>query len=290
MYRFCGRYWSCEEIERIKTLMRDNPSMGRCAISRQICEELNWRKHDGLLKDMSCRVALLKMERSELIQLPPRKTNRKVSKGIFESPDSDPKPLREITLKDLPNISVELISSHKKHLRLWNEFVSRYHYLGYKMLPGAQLRYLIMSDGEILGAMGFGAAAWKVQPRDTFIGWTAETREKNLHLIINQSRFLILPWIQCKNLATKSLSLVSKRISNDWEARYCYRPVLMETFVDTTKFAGICYKAGNWINVGLTQGRGKIKRDKEGKVPVKSIWLMPLCTEFRSKLLKAVAT
>ncbi|MEK7614853.1 MAG: Druantia anti-phage system protein DruA, partial [Patescibacteria group bacterium] len=137
---------------------------------------------------------------------------------------------------------------------------------------------------RILGAMGFGGAAWKVAPRDIFLGWTPEERESRLHLIVNQTRFLILPWIRCQNLATKSLALARHRIGDDWEQRYGYRPVLLETFVDTTRFRGTCYKADNWIHVGFTQGRSRMDRYHANDQPVKSIWLLPLQSDFRKHL------
>jgi hypothetical protein len=225
------------------------------------------------------------MDREGLISLPAPTCRAGYIPASFQSERSDPKPLREVLLASLKNLHVDLVTG-KKERSLWNEFVSRYHYLGYKMLPGAQLRDLIKDGAEVLGAMGFGAAAWKVEDRDKFIGWNPCERESRLHLIVNQSRFLILPWIKCKNLATKSLSLVARRICDDWQHQYAYRPVLMETFVDTTRFQGICYKAANWINVGLTKGRSKMDRYHTRKEPIKSIWLAPLRRDFRSFLVE----
>jgi hypothetical protein len=154
------------------------------------------------------------------------------------------------------------------------------------MLPGAQMRYFIKDGDRVLGAMGFGAAAWKVAPRDRFIGWNSHEREERLHLIVNQSRFLILPWIHCKNLASKSLAMVARRLPDDWYNYYGYRPVLMETFVENGKFHGTCYKADNWHNVGDTQGRGKLDRFNTKSVPIKSIWLKPLFPDFCQQLLR----
>ena len=138
--------------------------------------------------------------------------------------------------------------------------------------------------------MGFGASAWKVAPRDTFIGWSPEERQQGLHLIVGQSRFLILPWIRCRNLASKSLAIVAKRLPEDLEARYGFRPVLLETFVDTRRFLGTCYRASNWVHVGDTQGRGKLDRYNAYREPVKSIWLKPLCADFRRCLKEPVAS
>lgn len=186
-------------------------------------------------------------------------------------------------LVELKDLKIHIVTRGPE-LRRWNEFVGRYHYLGYKMLPGAQMRYFIMDGPRVLGAMGFGAAAWKIAPRDNFIGWTHEERERGLHLVVGQSRFLILPWVQCRNLASKTLAMVSKRLAGDWEVCYGFRPVLLETFVDVTRFHGTCYKASNWINVGNTKGRGKLDRFTKRDQPVKSIWLQPLVLDFRRRL------
>jgi Domain of unknown function (DUF4338) len=162
---------------------------------------------------------------------------------------------------------------------LWNAYIDRYHYLGYTPLPGAQLRYFVKADDQILALLGFAAAAWKCAPRDDAIGWDSETRKKNLHLVVNNARFLVL--VQTKNLASRILSLAAKRIASDWRARYGYAPVLLETFVDTERCTGTCYKAANWIYVGATQGRGKLDSRHEHKLPIKSVWLYPLRKDFR---------
>ena len=232
---------------------------------------------------MSCRVAMLKMYRQGLIELPAPRTLQGRPGAVSPSLASDPQPVFETSLANLATIRLEIVKP-RKPLKLWNEFIARYHYLGYKIMPGAQLRYFIMSGDRVLGAMGFGGAAWKVAPRDHFIGWTAAERESRLYLIVNQTRFLILPWVRCQNLATKSLALATKRLPGDWTARYGYQPVLLETFVDTTKFHGTCYKAGNWLQVGLTQGRSRQDRTHAKDQPVKSIWVMPLKRNFRTTL------
>ncbi len=156
--------------------------------------------------------------------------------------------------------------------------------LGYKPLPGAQLRYFACSESRILALLGFGAAAWKTAPRDRFIGWRPSERERNLQLIVNNARFLILPWVESKNLASKLLAMAARQLPEDWHDRYAYRPVLLETFVDTGRFTGACYKAANWIHVGQTQGRGKLDRDRKADLPTKSIWLYPLSKHFRRSL------
>jgi hypothetical protein len=168
--------------------------------------------------------------------------------------------------------------------RLWAELVNRYHYLGYKALSGAQLRYLIRSEGRVLGCIGWSAAAWKTAPRDLFIGWTQAQREHNLEKVINNARYLILPWVKVPSLASKALAMAAKRLPEDWQTRYGYRPVLLETFVEKERFRGTCYKAANWIHVGETKGRGRYDQKNEASQPIKMIWLYPLERNFRTVL------
>ena len=168
---------------------------------------------------------------------------------------------------------------------LWiNEYIHRYHYLGYKTLPGAQLRYFVTAADQTLALLGFGAAAWQCAPRDRHIGWHSEQRARNLHLVVNNARFLILPWIQSKNLASKTLALAARSLPDHWQQRYAYRPLLMETFVDTERFAGTCYKAANWRYRGQTQGRGKLGPAGKRSTPIKDLWLYPLNPNFQRLL------
>jgi hypothetical protein len=167
---------------------------------------------------------------------------------------------------------------------LWNAYIERHHYLGHQPMPGAQLRYLVRADTQIVALLGFGASAWKTRPRDEAIGWTSEQRRRNLHLIVNNARFLIVPWVRCKNLASRILAMIARRLSDDWQERYAYRPVLLETFVEKPRFAGTCYKAANWQYLGDTQGRGKLDTLHRHAQPIKSIWIYPLRHDFRTHL------
>jgi hypothetical protein len=139
---------------------------------------------------------------------------------------------------ELCNLHLEVVAGKEKSA-LFREYIHRYHYLGYTPLPGAQLRYFALSNGQILALFGFGAAAWKTHPRDNFIGWTPDQRQKRLHLIVNNARFLILPWVKSKNLASKLLAMVAKRIPQDWSRLYRYKPVLLETFVESHRLPGL---------------------------------------------------
>ena len=172
----------------------------------------------------------------------------------------------------------------KRDSLLWNEYIQRYHYLGYTPMSGAQLRYFVAIDGQFVALLGFGAAAWKTAPRDRFIGWSDTQRRAHMHRIVNNARFLILPWVRSKGLASKILGSIARQLPTDWQQRYGYRPVLMETFVQSDRFRGTCYKAANWIHVGQTRGRGKLDVTHEHAMPIKDIWLYPLEKSFRQQL------
>ena len=169
--------------------------------------------------------------------------------------------------------------------RLWNEFIARYHYLGYKTLVGAQMRYAVHDrNGWPLAMLGFSTAAWKLASRDNFIGWTPEMREKNLSLVVDNPRFLILPWVEIPNLGSHVLALVRRRLPQDWAERYNTTPVLIETFVETPRYTGAVYKASGWIPVGTTQGRGRYDRHTKRDQPKKDIWLRPLRKDWKRTL------
>ena len=274
MKRYCGRRFTGEEIGQLCALIADNPGRTRAQLSRLACRLLQWRKADGGLKEMSCRVAMLRMHREGLLQLPPPRNRKGGSSRIEHTFWSAPQPPLSRPVHELPGVHLEPVLS-RPDSALWNEYIDRYHYLGHTPLPGAQLRYFARWEDRILALLGFGAPAWKTAPRDRFIGWRPSERERNLQLIVNNARFLILPWVQSKNLASKLLALASRQLPQDWQDRSAYRPVLLETFVETQRFTGACYKAANWIHVGQTQGRGKLDRDHKADLPTKSIWLYP---------------
>ena len=184
---------------------------------------------------------------------------------------------------ELPALAFQPVVS-RKDSRLWNEYIQRYHYLGFTPLPEAQIRYFVTAQERLVALLGFGASAWQTAPRDRFIGWTPQQRQDRLHLIVNNGRFVILPWVRCPGLASQILGRVARQLPSDWQTRYGYRPVLLETFVETPRFRGTSYRAANWILVGQTQGRGKLGPAKKISVPIKDIWLYPLARNFRQIL------
>ena len=282
--RYCGRNFTPEELQTIRGIIACDPQRTRALISRLACKALGWYKPDGGLKDMSCRVALLRMQKDGLLTLPPP-THRqeKCRPRIQISHLSNPKTPITAPVQALPNLHLEVVTGQAKS-SLFREYIHRYHYLGYTPLPGAQLRYFALSNEKILALFGFGAAAWKILPRDNFIGWDHDQRQKRLNLIVNNARFLILPWVKSKNLASKLLAMAAKRIPQDWEITYGYKPVLLETFVESQRFQGTSYKAANWVYVGQTKGRGKLDINNSPSLPKKDIFLFPLTPTFKDIL------
>ncbi len=275
--RFCGRLFSQSERTAIRSLIAANPQATRAALSRIVCEYLNWRRIDGRLKDMTCRVAMLRMQDHGLIRLPdPRNTNINGKAHLYvtkQIPEFNP-PLC-IPPKDFINLRIEPVQNKKQSL-LWNEHVQKFHYLGHAPMPGDQIRYFVHWHDQVAAVLCFRSAVWKTVPRDLFIGWNYEQRKKNLHLVVNNARFLILPWVVAPNLASRILSMSQKRIAQDWMDRYQYAPVLIETFVETPRFQGTCYKAANWTCLGTTKGVGRLENSHKPTLSKKNIWVYPL--------------
>lgn len=281
---YCGRRFSAEDLQTIEGLIVQSPGLKRSPLSRTICELLDWRKPNGELKDMTCRVALLRMQADGLIRLPPSQMpNPRRRPQFLPSPATDAQRPLLAPVHELPPLTLQPVTAAGSS-PLWNEYIARYHYLGYSPLAGSQMRYNVLAGDRLVALISFGASAWKLAARDRFIGWDQEQRHRNLQLVVNNARFLILPWIQSKGLASKILSMVARQLPLDWHARYGLRPVLFETFIETPRHRGTCYKAANWIHVGRTVGRGKKSRVHEQIIPIKDIWLYPLHKNFRSVL------
>jgi len=281
--RYSGRLFGPQEVERVREIIRTHPEASRQQLSYRVCEAFDWRKPDGSLKDMSCRVALLRMHREGLIELPaPRRKVTPCRSFARRTAQAEPGPLLEAAVHELADLRLEVVD--RSTSALWNEFIERYHYLGYKPLPGAQLRYFAYTGECLVGLLGFGAAAWKCAPRDEWIGWSREQRHRNLPGIVNNARFLIPPWIRVASLASKLLAMAARSLPGHREGRYGYRPVLLETFVDSERFTATCYRSANWNCVGWTQGRGKLGDHRLGQVPVKGVWVYPLAKDFRARL------
>jgi len=282
-----GRNVSDSDIAFIRSLISKNPSWKRTKISKEICTLWNWKDLSGRLKDMACRTLLLKLEKLSLISLPPSQ-NPKINFNRTHSLSSVPHDTSPIT-SDLKNLGAIFISPviDKQSKLLFNCLVSKYHYLGFSTTVGENIKYLVTDKlNKPLACLLFGSAAWKIAPRDSFIGWNIQTRTKNLHLITNNTRFLILPWVKVPNLASFILSKIASRISSDWIAKYNHPLFLLETFVDTSRFTGACYKASNWLLLGQTKGRSRNDTFFSLSVPIKNIFIYPLIKNFKELLNK----
>jgi len=257
----------------------------RAELARRVCRQLDWRTPGGAWSLMSARVALLRLHRHGLIRLPAPRNGNGNAVALVPRPaqtDFGPAPCIE-RVDQLPGLHLQAVEQ-RAHSDIYNALIARHHYLGFSPMAGAQMRYLIGWEAGWLGALGFGAAAWQLAPRDRFIGWNSQRRRQGLHRIVNNSRFLLLPWVRCANLASKVLAMGLRRLAEDFHARYGYAPVLVESFVEEGRFAGTSYRAANWTCVGWTQGRGKLGQRDQPRLARKAIWLYALNSRFRKVL------
>ena len=281
---YCAREFSAADLQSIRDLIAQNPKLQRSAMSRKLCQLWGWNKPNGELKDMTCRVALLRMQTDGLITLPPSRIGVVRKRAHFApTAASDAQAPIKQPVHELGPITLRVVSGTVAS-RLWNEYVARYHYLGYTPMSGSQIRYNVFAGEQLVACISFCACAWKLKDREKFIGWSEAQRQKNLQLVINNARFLVLPWIECKGLASKILSLAARHLPKDWQHRYGFKPVLLETFVEYERHKGTCYKAANWVNIGRTAGRGKKSTSHKSLIPAKDIWLYPLCKNYATIL------
>ncbi|MDL2125010.1 MAG: DUF4338 domain-containing protein, partial [Deltaproteobacteria bacterium] len=257
-------------------------------ISQEVCRVWDWRQPNGVLKDMVCRSLLLLLESKGFIKLPARKctpanplANRKkparvvIDQTPIQSPISDLFPVRLEQVRRTP------------FEKMFNGLVNQYHYLAYTQPVGEHLKYIAFSHDRPIACLAWGSAPWYIGTRDRFIGWPREIREKNLHLIANNLRFLILPWVQVSCLASYLLALNRHCLSQDWQRLYHHPIHLVETFVDTQRYRGTCYKADNWIHVGETIGQGKLSKSHQPLLSKKAVYVHPLTGNFRQELYHA---
>jgi hypothetical protein len=272
-------------MQFILKLLNDHPEWNRTRLSKELCQHWNWRKETGALKDIACRSLLRRLDHLGHIKLPKGlHRNDSPVRHRIEQPVLHSQAPIESVLKELYPIEIQLVERGFE-LNLFKYLISAHHYLGWSGTVGENLKYLFFDNQErVLGCMMFGAGAWKVKPRDNFIGWSCEERKSSLSLVVNNNRFLILPWVKVPHLASHILGRICRRVNKDWQEKYNHPIYLVETFVEKDRFLGTCYKASNWINVGQTQGRGKLDVKMKCKLPIKDIWLYPLEVPFREKL------
>ena len=280
--KYRGRIATTQDVALIKKLIEENPNISRWALSRKLCQEWNWRQANGHLRDMICRSFLLRLEEASYINLPPRKRAptfiRKkpsivdVDQTLINTSLSKIKPLQILQVRRTP------------YEKLYNSLIQQFHYLAYSQPVGEHLKYVIFSHKRPIACFAFSSAPRHIGSRDKFIGWSPPIRKKNIHLIAYNTRFLILPWVRVKFLASHLLSCMAQLLSHDWQMLYNHPVYFLETFVDTERFSGTCYHAANWTYLGETTGRGKNDQTNKPNRSIKAVWGYPLCKDFRKLL------
>jgi len=277
------RIFTAADIEQIQQTFRRFPALSRTELIGTVCENFNWLTTSGLPKTGACKKLFAQMEVLNLINLPPPRSRGSVRRSPpKQSTQTDPQPIEDL-LKNVTPISVMPVSTDADR-HLWNEYVQRYHPLGYKQPFGYHLRYAIRSNEQYLGCLLISGASRSIASRDIWIGWTDDQRRSNLSWIVNNSRYLIFPWVKIPHLASHALGQVARRIAGDWEKRWGFSPLLLETFVDPIFFSGTCYKAAGWQSLGKTTGRGLAQPGKSYKSSPKLIFVKPLSKQYRPLL------
>lgn len=282
---FCGRTFRHDELELMRQIAGDYAALGVTEIARTICELLEWTRPGSGLKNHECRQLLERLQGEGFLQLPELRMRggRGPRRPDVSECCSQPAPVVGAASECEP-LELVLVEGQVDSRR-WREQMERYHYLGCCVPFGAHLRYWVRHDGRELACLLWTSPAWKMQARDRWIGWCDAQRRQNLQAIVNNGRFLILPWVQVKGLASKILALSARHMPCDWESHYGCRPLLLETLVDSARFRGTCYRAANWIFVGPTTGRGRMDREHtaDGQA-IKDIYLYPLVRNVRQRL------
>lgn len=271
------------ELLLIRQLIEEEGAQGRSHISNRLCEIWNWRQANGRFRQIACRELLRRLEARGLIELPPKlcEARRVGYRNRTSTPELlDCMPLAGGLREFRSQLRMGLVQNSKQ-LALYRGLVGTYHYLGYQQATGAQLRYMAYFQDRPIACLSFGPAAWKVGARDPFLGWSAQARQQNLRGVVNNDRFVILPWVQIKCLASYLLGRTVRQLPGAWQRVYGYELALVETFVEHQRFAGTAYAAASWICVGQTRGRGRNDRTHDQAAPIKTIWLRPLREDFR---------
>src|SRR6266849_9957045 len=282
---FRGRTFRTGELELMRQTALEFSALGVTEIARTVCELLEWKRPSGGLKNHECRQLLERLQAEGFLQLPDlRKLGGRGARRIDVSgPCCEPTPVA-CAASECEPLELLLVEGQAESRR-WREQVERHHYLGCRVPFGAHLRYWVRHRDQELACLLWTSPAWKMQARDEWIGWSDEQRRGHLQRIVNNGRFLILPWVQVKGLASKILALSARQMPHDWESHYGHRPLLLETLVDPSRYRGTCYRAANWIHVGQTAGRDRMDREhKAHGQAVKDIFVYPLVCAVRQQL------
>jgi hypothetical protein len=289
---FYGKRFTRKQLALIQETVALLPNLSLRELGHTICEQLNWVNPKGSYKIQSCLQALEQMQARGLLQLPEKRAARSAEgpRMVARTEQAAEGVVREGEVEQVLPLGLELVSSPEQ-TALWNEYVDRYHYLGYRRPIGSTLRYFIRSEksGERLGCLGFSASAVRaLASRDQWIGWSVKQRRKRLNWVVTNTRFLIFPWLRLRGLASKSLALAAGRIAEDWEAVHGYRPVLLETFVDSSRYAGTCYRAANWRAIGQSSGKDWTDSGHREDLSPKTVYVYPLTENWREVLTQAL--
>jgi len=281
----CGRVFPHAVLKRINAAVRDHPEWSRADLARSVCDWLDWRAESGKRKAVNCRVALVRLQRRGMIDLPPARRTVRFGGSSFATTHLNVPAKLEGSVHKLRKLELVVVNAKDRQRDLqWKQLVQTHHYLGYRPLCGAQLRYLIVCEHGYVGALGFSAAALYLRARDRWIGWSHAARQTHLRYVVANSRFVIARQVKVANLASKVLAMAQKRLAQDWQQAYGYRPLLLETYVESKRFAATSYRAANWLHVGRTRGRGRQDRDHRARQPIKDIYLYPLDPDCRQRL------
>jgi len=287
--RYRGRQISWDQIEFIRTLISENPACSRRALSVKLCEAWDWRQANGQTCDMICRGLMLRLERQGLVRLPAK---RSCPANPLAGERKKPPPIEvertaiSGSLKELGPLEIHQVRRSPLE-GLWGSLIEEHHYLGYCHPVGEQLKHLVFCQQRPIACFSFSSAPRHLGPRDRYIGWSAEARKRNIRLVAYNTRFLILPWVRVPHLASHLLARMARRISADWQSLYGHPIYFLETFVDTERFGGTCYRAANWVYLGLTTGRGKDDLTHRANRSIKAVWGYALDAQFRRYLCEA---
>jgi hypothetical protein len=283
--KYRGRVVTDADVAFINELIAAHPSLSRRALSKKLCQAWNWLQPNGQPRDMVCRGLMLALHRAGQIQLPDRKqtpANPLLKRSRPALIEIDRTPLRA-SLHTLGGLRFEQVR-RTTHEPLFNSLIEQHHYLRYTRPVGEHLKYLVFAQDRPLAAFAWSSAARHIGCRDRFLGWSAQTRRRNIHLMAYNLRFLILPWVTVPDLASHLLSRMARVLSADWQQVYGHPVYFLETFVDLERFSGTCYKAANWIVLGHTTGRGKQDQTHRVNRSIKQVLGYPLCRRFRQLL------
>jgi hypothetical protein len=281
-----GRLFSLKDIRIVQRTVEKKYDEGRTRISQEVCRLLDWVQPSGWLKERACRDVLLKLEQEGLIKLPPRKITKKAHPSKKKLIDYSQR-IDDTTVSSLDLASLRLVQvKGQKDEAFWNWMVRKYHYLGFNIFVGRSLKYIVYASDRVVGAIGWSDPAWSVAARDAMLEKIGCDNKSARKFGVNNGRFLILPWVAVPNLASKILSIAVKEVLAEWSNYYLVKPLYLETFVDPTNFYGTCYKASNWLQIGMSKGYKKTGQQHTNSQVPKLYFIYPVASNMRRRIIK----